>query len=472
MGRYGGEGTWWDGAWSIGALAVTCTPLVAIPLFAPDAIDLHGLANTSNIVAHVVLLFSVLLLYLHWRLTGGQTGWLVLTLTALSVQGLALATLTVVEGRPPGTALDWIVFLQLVLGLGVFATVALSERVPLRVDPLAVGVGVGLAVGGLRRGLLVLDTVPDLSSAWMSALGGALLLIDLAIAAAIVRLANGPAWLRRRLAGSLLLMCIGHATMYSATGDPVLYVVSIVTYILGAALLLSLTAALARSSWRDNQDALDLLARQLEEAEAEARADQAKLHEIRATVAGLGSASRLVNQRSSVGDARRQQLEDMIGAEMARLQRLLHDGQQDRCDVDLDATISPIVLRHRARGYPIDWRPTGDHAIARADDVAEVINVLLENAYQHAPHGSVSISTRRTADVVEIAVSDTGPGIDLSVRSRIFEWGGRGRASRGSGIGLNVAYKLTTALGGYLKLVDSPLPGTTFVLGLPAEEIS
>ena len=73
--------------------------------------------------------------------------------------------------------------------------------------------------------------------------------------------------------------------------------------------------------------------------------------------------------------------------------------------------------------------------------------------------------------VIEIAVADSGPGIDRSVRPRIFEWGERSNGSSGSGIGLNVAKKLTGELGGYLRLVDSPALGATFVLGLPAEEL-
>jgi signal transduction histidine kinase len=359
-----------------------------------------------------------------------------------------------------------------VLAAAVFITVALAERFTLRVDPLAAGVAISLVVVVARRALLSVDGSPIPNDTWIAVLGAALLVTNLAITAAIVRLTIAAVWVRERLAGSLVLISVASAATYSAATNMLLGVVMVVTYVLGAALMLSLTAALARDSWRDNQAALDLLARQLREVEAGARADQAKLHEIRATVAGLGSASRLVHQRSSLGEARRQQLEAMIGSEMARLQRLLHEGTQERCAVDLDATISPIVLRHRARGYPIEWMPSGDQAIARADDVAEVISVLLENAYQHAPHGSASIVTRRTASVVEIAVSDNGPGIDRSIRSRIFEWGQRGQGSHGSGIGLNVAHQLSASLGGYLRLVDSPVPGTTFVLGLPTEELS
>ncbi|WP_243058726.1 HAMP domain-containing sensor histidine kinase [Nocardioides sp. SR21] len=468
----GGERTRWDGAWSAGALALTCTPLLALPLVYYETIDLEELAKASNVVSHVFIVFAVLLLYLHWRLTNRSSGWKVLVLTALSVQGLALATFTLDPDRMPSADLPWILLMQLVLAAAVLATVGLSARFTLRADPLVVGVVIGLTIGGIRRTLLSLHDSPTPTDFWMVVFGIALLATDLVISVAIIRLSITPLWMRWRLAAALVLLSFAHAATYSVQGSVLLNVVMILGWVLGATLLLSFAGVLARTSWLDNQEALEVLARQLQAVEADARADQAKLHEIRATVAGLGSASRLVHHGSAVGEVRRRQLEEMIGSEMARLQRLLHERPQERCAIDLDATISPIVLRHRTRGYPVDWMPSGDQAIARADDVAEVINVLLENAYQHAPHGSASIVTRRTAGVVEIAVSDTGPGIDRSLRSRIFEWGQRGGASHGSGIGLNVAQQLTASLGGYLRLVDSPLPGTTFVLGLPTEELS
>ena len=111
-----------------------------------------------------------------------------------------------------------------------------------------------------------------------------------------------------------------------------------------------------------------------------------------------------------------------------------------------------------------------ERVLADGDNVAEVVNQLLENAFQHAAGAEARIYTRRIDGIIEVAVADSGPGVDRSVRPRMFEWGGRSTASSGSGIGLNVARQLTVKLGGYLRLVDSPALGATFVLGLPAEE--
>ena len=61
MGMHDRGRIWWDGAWSIGALAVTVTPLLALPFVLYQSVGIHELAGASNVVAHVVLLFAVLL---------------------------------------------------------------------------------------------------------------------------------------------------------------------------------------------------------------------------------------------------------------------------------------------------------------------------------------------------------------------------------------------------------------------------
>jgi signal transduction histidine kinase len=136
------------------------------------------------------------------------------------------------------------------------------------------------------------------------------------------------------------------------------------------------------------------------------------------------------------------------------------------------AGTAPDDRRHKLRGFRVHWIPSGERVLAQGDHVAEVVNVLLENAFHHAAGAGARVHTRRIDGVIEIAVADSGPVIDRSARPRIFEWGERSNGSSGSGIGLNVAKQLTVELEGYLRLVDSPASGATFVPGLPAEERS
>ncbi len=463
----------WDGPWTLGVLAAVALPAFLAPLLAPEGNPVTQVAGLGAVVAYVAVLFADLLIYLHWRMTGGPANWLVLALTALSIQGLAVAGLVATDPLRSEGHSTRIVFVQGLVAVGLFTLVAIAKRRRLRMDPIIAGGILGLAVGGVRY-LLVNYTGPmHTSRTTVQILNVTVLLLDLAIAAAVLRLTIAPAWVRMRVACAMVLLSIGHAATYPAPSGTFLSIVSVSTNLLGATVLLALSITLVRLSWLDNRAALDLLGYRLEQVEAGARIEQARLHEIRATVAGLRNASRLIHQRSAINGDRRRQLEDMMEAEMGRLQRILNDETAGAPElVDLDETIRPIVTRHRALGYPIRWVPSGEQAMARADDVAEVVSVLLQNAVHHAPGAGASIVTRRVEGGVEVAISDTGPGVERAVRSKIFEWGERGRASGGSGIGLNVARQLTTDLGGYLKLVESSAPGATFVLGLPSEDVS
>jgi signal transduction histidine kinase len=465
---------WSNVASLVGALVAVAAPVVAVALLTPDTPQVTEVAGVSGVVTYVVVLFADLLIYLHWRMTGGPAGWLVLVLTALAIQSLALAGFVAADPVTSQTHPTRVLFVQIGLAICVLALVPRAARITLRVDPIAAGAAVGVAVIVLRY-LLVANTRPiHLSMGSLHALTALVLAIDLVIALAVFRLTVGPTWVRAQLAVAMAFLSVGHAAAYPVPDGVFLSVVTVVTNVLGGSVLLTLSIRLVRMSWLDNKAALELLGRQLEQAEAGARVERARMHELRATIAGLGTASRLVHHGSAVPNFRRTQIEEMIDAELERLQRLLNEdsGSGSPKPVDLDATIRPIVLRHRTRGYPIHWEPSGHWALARADDVAEVINVLLENAFQHAPGAAASIQMRRAGRVVEIAVSDTGPGISRTLRPRIFEWGGRDEASAGSGIGLNVAQQLSTDLGGYLRLVESRATGSTFVLGLPAKDPS
>jgi signal transduction histidine kinase len=462
-----------DRGWSIAALVAVLAPVVVAPLLAPEVRTATEVAALSAVVAYIMVLLADLLFYLHWRMTGGQTNWLVLVLTALTVLSLAFAGFVAADPRTSTSHPGWIFLVHALIGLGVFLLVPFAQRYRLRVDPIIAGATLGVFVA-VARDLLVSHTDPlELSSSALHVLNGCVLLINLAISVALLRLTIAPTWVRARLACALALLSVGHAAAYPAPRGVGLSIVAVTTNVVGASVMLSLAITLVRMSWLDNRKAMDLLGRRLEQIEADARVEKARLHEIRSTVAGLGTASRLIHQTSAVSPTRRRQIEDMMDSEMARLQRILsNENSGPRKTVDIDATIHPIVTRHRALGYPIYWIPTGERAMARADDVAEVVNVLLQNAVHHAPGAGASIITRRFNGIVEIAISDSGPGVDRALRSKLFEWGERGRHSGGSGIGLNVARQLTIELGGYLRLVDSSEPGATFVLGLPSEEIS
>jgi signal transduction histidine kinase len=244
--------------------------------------------------------------------------------------------------------------------------------------------------------------------------------------------------------------------------------VAAVGYVAGATILASLAISLVRFSIGDNRAALRLLRDQLVRVEAVERAEQAQLHEIRATIAGIQNASQVINGYRSLAQTRRARIQGMIDAEIGRLVRLTsHCVDRTLVDVDIDQTVEPLVVRLVAQGHRIEWYPTGAVAHGRPDDVAEIVNVLLDNAVRHGGGARIRLEAHTAGDVVEVVVSDSGPGVPAYLRERIFAWGQSGPGSTGEGIGLNVARTLSTELGGSLELGDRESCGATFVLRLP-----
>ena len=469
-GRHGSER---GRRWAVAAFVTALAPVALAPALAPDLRSWPAVTDVARISALVAVLIADLLLYVAWRAVAGPIGWLVLGLTILSIDAFTLAAMAIADTDALATHPVGITLVQIATTGGVVTLVPLAPRHALRLDPLAIGFGLGLLATLLRAALTRKTPSVDLEAAQLSVLQVVSLTLTMIAAAALLRLAVGTlaGW---RLAGTWLLLSLGHTAAYFRAPPSLFTHAAVVTDTIGAALILALTARVAWAAIQDQREMLWRTRRELEQIRSSVRDDAARLHEIRATVGGLTSAAQLIRRAGDLPAARRDSIETMMEAEMDRLQRLLqgsHPSQQT-VEVDLDATIEPLVVRHQLRGTPVRWRPSGERVRARRDDVAEVVNVLLENTFQHAAGAGAWIYTRRIDGTVEIAVADAGPGIDQSVRPFIFEWGERSKSSSGSGIGLNVAQQLTVELGGYLRLVDSPALGATFVLGLPAEEPS
>lgn len=222
---------------------------------------------------------------------------------------------------------------------------------------------------------------------------------------------------------------------------------------------------------------------ELAREEALRRGYQARTHEVASTLAGIRSASDLL-AAGGLEPERTEGLQAMIGSELRRLERVLQarpssdtavdpDGPGEPDVIDIDLLLRTAVTKHLAKGTSVAWQPGGELALGSADDLAEVVNVLLDNAARHGD-GSATIAVRSgEGSTLEILVSDTGPGVAPEVRGRLFEWGMRGSASPGQGIGLHAARSLMERQGGYLRLADAGDDGapTTFAVGIPALQV-
>ncbi|MFI0466822.1 ATP-binding protein [Saccharopolyspora sp. 5N102] len=134
------------------------------------------------------------------------------------------------------------------------------------------------------------------------------------------------------------------------------------------------------------------------------------------------------------------------------------------------------------------WRPAAEAAGVRfaearlddaeadlpADDLAQILDVLLDNAIKYAgSSATVSVRCEAGPGSCALTVSDTGPGLsdaEISLAAQRFWRAGRHRGSRGSGLGLAIADRLVTARGGSLRIEPVRPHGLSVRLDLPVRE--
>ena len=102
---------------------------------------------------------------------------------------------------------------------------------------------------------------------------------------------------------------------------------------------------------------------------------------------------------------------------------------------------------------------------------------LVENAIKYTPPGGrVRLELRRSGEQAEIVVSDTGCGVPVADRERIFERFVRLDQARdtlgGTGLGLPIARWIAQSHGGVVTLDATSPSGSTFIARLPLRPIT
>ena len=140
----------------------------------------------------------------------------------------------------------------------------------------------------------------------------------------------------------------------------------------------------------------------------------------------------------------------------------------------------PVDLAGAAERAAERWRPEGGGrvavgaggrlwAAASADDVAIVLDNLLENALRYTD-GPVDLGWRRDGGLAVLEVLDRGPGVEPEEAERLFGRfvrGGAPDAPPGSGLGLAVVRTLARRWGGDAALEPRPGGGTRAWVALP-----
>ena len=129
-------------------------------------------------------------------------------------------------------------------------------------------------------------------------------------------------------------------------------------------------------------------------------------------------------------------------------------------------------------GILVDWRAKSDLPMTYGDEIGLriLLRILLSNAIvavgqEGAKGRDVSIRSTTAPDgMIEICIHDSGPGIEKSMRSKVFEpfftaW--RGTKHR-SGIGLAIAHQILTELHGEMEIRSNGSSGCFLCITMPA----
>jgi two-component system sensor histidine kinase KdpD len=170
-------------------------------------------------------------------------------------------------------------------------------------------------------------------------------------------------------------------------------------------------------------------------------------------IEGLSSADR--RDVSQAPMLRRERLDEIVSAGVARADNLTHDHP---VTVSLPESLPPVSV---------------DTA-----SIIEVLYMLLDNASKYSRPGTAIRVTASAVDerYVKLIVADEGPGVPVELRERVFENFFRIPSREpsdprrvGIGLGLPIARRLVEAQGGTIA-IEAPRRGrgTAVVLTLPA----
>jgi len=233
-------------------------------------------------------------------------------------------------------------------------------------------------------------------------------------------------------------------------------------------------------------DALnELFARIRQTLDSERQFTANAAHELRTPLAALKTQAQVALRADADGSRQRALVHVIEGVD-----RMTHMTEQLLTLARLDP--ENVVHRHR----PVELADLATVVIALLDAAAQAKNIrvsvagaleaclegnaellqvllrnLIDNAIRYTPAGgTVTVSIRRQADAVELAVADSGPGIPEAERERAvhrFERLGKSR-SEGSGLGLSIVARiaelhaatlaLSTAAGGRGLMVSIVFP--------------
>ena len=140
-------------------------------------------------------------------------------------------------------------------------------------------------------------------------------------------------------------------------------------------------------------------------------------------------------------------------------------------------------LRAKDKSFNANLTTDFDNSIGKINiipqDIGRVVLNLINNAFYavdekrkqklNGYEPTVSVSTKKEKDKVEIKVKDNGSGIPPKVLDKIFQpFFTTKPTGQGTGLGLSLSYDIVKAHGGEIKVETKDKEGTTFIIMLPS----
>ena len=111
---------------------------------------------------------------------------------------------------------------------------------------------------------------------------------------------------------------------------------------------------------------------------------------------------------------------------------------------------------------------------ANMGEIQQVFTNLITNAFQamDGNGGKLVVSTRSFKDLVEVKVTDSGMGIPQKYLNQIFDpFFTTKKLGEGTGLGLNIVYRIVTKYEGTIDVESKEQVGTTFTIKFPTRRV-
>ncbi len=140
-------------------------------------------------------------------------------------------------------------------------------------------------------------------------------------------------------------------------------------------------------------------------------------------------------------------------------------------------------VRARDKTFNATMKTDFDESIGNVNIIPQDIGRVLLNIYNNAFYAvnekrkqqaegyepTVSVSTKKTGDKIEISVKDNGNGIPQKILEKIFQpFFTTKPTGQGTGLGLSLSYDIVKAHGGEIKVETQEGRFTEFLILLPA----